>query len=134
MLEMFTKPQYKEVVNCIAEYGRVRSGGNPSLARGVARLGNHFEDINLNFFDSEYVFEVIIDKVMHRGNSIEIDGKNTAVRDIINEMQREIPRRYLHIPDDSFKFCVGKKELTFKYWPERLVEFTKIHIPVRYET
>eukprot|EP00584_Thalassiosira_punctigera_P000908 CAMPEP_0172538260 /NCGR_PEP_ID=MMETSP1067-20121228/9679_1 /TAXON_ID=265564 ORGANISM="Thalassiosira punctigera, Strain Tpunct2005C2" /NCGR_SAMPLE_ID=MMETSP1067 /ASSEMBLY_ACC=CAM_ASM_000444 /LENGTH=972 /DNA_ID=CAMNT_0013323721 /DNA_START=179 /DNA_END=3097 /DNA_ORIENTATION=+ len=120
MLDMFTKPIYKNVAECVAEYGKVRSGGNPSLARGVARLSKHFEDMNKKFSGNPCVFEVIIDKV----------DKKVAVRDIINELQHEIPRRYLHLKE-SFKFCVGKKELTFKYWPERLVEFTKVDIPVR---
>mmetsp|Transcript_21611 Transcript_21611/g.46980 ORF Transcript_21611/g.46980 Transcript_21611/m.46980 type:complete len:212 (-) Transcript_21611:3430-4065(-) len=133
MLETFAKTKYKEVKECIAEYGKVRSGGNPSVARGIARLSKHFDDMTQKFFDEPFVFEVIVDKVIHRGESSEASGsqdKNDVVRDIINELQHEIPRRYLHL-SESLKFCVGKKELAFKHWPERLVEFTKIEVPVR---
>eukprot|EP00581_Thalassiosira_minuscula_P005853 CAMPEP_0183746238 /NCGR_PEP_ID=MMETSP0737-20130205/66652_1 /TAXON_ID=385413 /ORGANISM="Thalassiosira miniscula, Strain CCMP1093" /LENGTH=772 /DNA_ID=CAMNT_0025981925 /DNA_START=112 /DNA_END=2430 /DNA_ORIENTATION=+ len=133
MLNIFNTPEYEEVAACVAEYGRVRSGGDPSLARGVARLSKHFDDMNQKFFDNPYVFEVIIDNMLHRGRNHDpndAQDKNVAVRGIINELQREIPRRYLHL-NDNFKFCIGKKELSFKYWPERLVEFTKIEIPVR---
>jgi len=129
MLETFTKPKYREVKECIAEYGKVRSGGNPSVARGIARLSKHFDDMNQKFFDEPLVFEVIVDKVIHRGKHSETTGsqdKNDAVREIINELQHEIPRRYLHL-NESFKFCVGKKELAFKHWPGKSLFFS-IHI------
>jgi hypothetical protein len=136
MMGIFEKPSYKEVADCIAEYGKVREGGRPSLARGIARLSRHFEEIDSKFYDNDYVFEVIIDKVVYHGNcgDASSEGKNAAVSKIINELQKEIPRRYLHIPDDSFKFCIGKKTLNFKYWPERMVEFSRIEIPVRSKT
>ena len=132
MLEMFTKPQYEEVANVVAEYGRARSGGNASVARGVARLNKKFEDLRLNWDAEDYVFEVVIDKIRHRGKpeAEGLEDKSAAVKDVIQELQHEIPRRYLNIPE-SFKFVVGKKALTFTYWPERLVEFTKVEIPVR---
>jgi hypothetical protein len=135
MMDLFCQPKYKEVAACISFYGQVRSGGSPSLARGIARLSKHFDDINTKFRGNSYVFEVVIDKVVYQGASkfSTVHGKNVAVTDIIAELQHEIPRRYLDI-DERFKFCVGKKELTFTYWPERLVEFTKIEIPVRSET
>jgi len=136
MMDVFCQANCKEVADCIAEYGRVRiDGGSQSLARGVARISKHFEDINTKFFDSEYVFEVIVDKLQHRGSTSasQDEKKNAAVSDIIKELQHEIPRRYLHIPD-SLKFTVGKKKLSFKYWPERLVEFSRVEIPVRSET
>ena len=100
------------------------------MAQGVARLGKHFDDMHLNFFGNRYVFEVIINKVAHHEESETTIIQNAAVRDMINELQHETSRRFLHIPD-SFRFSVGKKELTFKYWGERLVEFTSIEIPVR---
>ena len=137
MMDVFSKPTYKDVAACVAEYGRVRSGGTPNLSRGISRLIKHFEDIHTKFFDSPNVFEVIIDKVVHRGssdNTITNDGKNVAVSDIINELQHEIPRRYLHIPENSLIFTIGKKKLSFKYWPERLVEFSCVEIPVRSQT
>jgi hypothetical protein len=136
MMDIFCKPNYKEVAACISCYGQVGQLSEPSLSRGVARLSKHFDDINTKFRGNSYVFEVIIDKVVYQGASkfSTTQGKNAAVTGIIAELQHEIPRRYLHIPDKRFKFCIGKKELAFKYWPERLVEFTKIEIPVRSET
>jgi hypothetical protein len=135
MMDLFCKHKYKEVATCISFYGQVSSGESPSLARGVERLSKHFYDINTKFRGNSFVFEVVIDKVAYQGSKFSTaQGKNFAVTDIIAELQHEIPRRYLHIPDERFKFYVGKKELIFKYWPERLVEFTKIEIPVRSET
>jgi hypothetical protein len=136
MMDTFCKPKYKEIAACISAYGQIRSGGSLSLARGVARLSRHFEDINAKFRGNSYCFEVVIDKVVYQGASkfSPTKGKNMAVIDILTELQHEIPRRYLHIPDENFKFCVGKKELAFKYWSERMVEFTKIEIPVRSDT
>lgn len=137
MLELFSQSKNKEVASCIAEYGRVRSGGSPSLARGVARLNKRFQDMDTNFNDNPHVFEVIIDKVRHFGVSSsplnnDTDNKNTAVSDIMKELQHEVSRRYLHIPE-NFKFTIGKKDLSFLYWQERLVEFSKVEIPCRSE-
>ena len=118
MMEIFSKPNYKEIAACVSTYGQVTLGIEPSLARGVARLSKHYDDINTKFPEDAYVFEVII-------------ANHSFSNDIISELQQEIPRRYLHIPDEKIIFRVDKKELTFKYWQERMVEFTKIEILIR---
>ena len=133
IMDIMCKPAYKQVADCIAEYGRVRSGGNPSLARGVSRLAKHFENLSTKFYDNEYAFEVVVDKVVQKGGTKIASNKNSAVSDVIKVLQNEVPRRYLHIPD-SLHFTVGKKRLIFKHWQERLVEFARVEIPVRSQT
>mmetsp|Transcript_6212 Transcript_6212/g.10433 ORF Transcript_6212/g.10433 Transcript_6212/m.10433 type:complete len:750 (-) Transcript_6212:1055-3304(-) len=135
MTEVFKQSQYASVAKCVAEYGKVTTDGVPSLDKGIERLCKHFEDICKKFHDNPYVFEVILDKV-HDRNSKHASGakdKQATVAEIMKTLQNDIPMRYLHI-DETFKFSVGKKELTFRYWQERLVEFTEIEIPVRSKT
>ena len=110
------------MAECVAEYGRDRSGGNPSLARGIARLSKHFDEMDNKFSGNTHVFEVIINKMVHHGESPgatpDDQDKHFAVNKFLRVLQHEIPRRYLHL-DDSFQFSVGKKVLTFNYWSER---------------
>lgn len=132
MTEEFNQSQYVSVAKCVAEYGKITSDGVPSLEKGIVRLCKHFEDICKKFKNNPFAFEVILDKIHDRKPHGEKD-RQTTVAEIITQLQHEIPMRYLHI-DDTFKFSVGKKELTFRYWQERLVEFTEIEIPVRSKT
>lgn len=92
ILETFSKPQYKDVAKCLAQYGKVRSEGGPSMARGVARLCKHFDDMANKFYGNTHVFEVILDKVQVSGGDGS-DSSDTVVKNIINELQKEIPRR-----------------------------------------
>lgn len=136
MMEQFTKSKYISVARCIAEYGKTNADEGPSLQIGIERLCSHFDQICNKFDDKPYVFEVVLDKI-HDRNATEIYGakdKKATVAKIIETLQHEIPRRYLHIDHESLAFSVGKKELKFRYWQDRLVEFTKIEIPVRSQT
>mmetsp|Transcript_28067 Transcript_28067/g.44149 ORF Transcript_28067/g.44149 Transcript_28067/m.44149 type:complete len:731 (+) Transcript_28067:91-2283(+) len=133
MTEEFNQSQYASVAECVAEYGKITTDGVPSLEKGIERLCKHFEDICKKFKNNRYVFEVILDKIHDRKQVHGEKDKQTTVADIIKQLQHEIPMRYLHI-DEAFKFSVGKKELTFRYWQERLVELTEIEIPVRSKT
>ena len=134
MTKEFNQSKYASVAECVAEYGKATSNGIPSLDKGIARLCKHFEDI-CKFHKNPYVFEVILDKIHDRSSKQAIGEKDrkTTVAEIIKQLQHEVPMRYLHI-DEKFKFSVGKKELTFRYWQERLVELTEIEIPVRSKT
>jgi len=135
MTEVFKQSQYASVAKCVAEYGKVTTDDVPSLDKGIERLCKHFGDICKKFHNNPYVFEVILDKV-HDRNSKQASrarDKQATVAEIIKTLQNDIPMRYLHI-DETFKFSVGKKELTFRYWQDRLVEFTEIEIPVRSKT
>jgi hypothetical protein len=135
MTEVFKQSQYASVAKCVAEYGKVTTDDVPSLDKGIERLCKHFEDICKKFHDNPYVFEVILDKVHDRNSkqASRAKDKQATVAEIIKTLQNDIPMRYLHI-DETFKFSVGKKELTFRYWQDRLVEFTEIEIPVRSKT
>ncbi len=132
MTKEFNQSKYESVAKCVAEYGKITTDEAPSLEKGIVRLCKHFEDMCKKFKKDPYIFEVILDKVHDRKPHGEKD-RQTTVADIITQLQHEIPMRYLHIPD-TFKFSVGKKELTFRYWQERLVEFSEIEIPVRSKT
>ena len=138
MMQQFTKSKYISVARCIAEYGKTNADEGPSLQIGIERLCSHFDQICNKFDDKPYVFEVVLDKIHDRNaRAQEIYGakdKKATVAKIIETLQHEIPRRYLHIDHESLVFSVGKKELKFRYWQDRLVEFTKIEIPVRSQT
>lgn len=135
MMAQFNQSQYVSVAKCIAEYGKTTTDGVPSLDIGIERLCKHFDGICNKFHGNSYVFEVILDKIHDRNSNKASGGKDkqVTVAEIILKLQHEIPMRYLHI-DETFKFSVGKKELAFRYWQDRLVEFTQVEIPVRSKT
>mmetsp|Transcript_5571 Transcript_5571/g.9979 ORF Transcript_5571/g.9979 Transcript_5571/m.9979 type:complete len:495 (-) Transcript_5571:871-2355(-) len=134
MIALFSQPKHDDVAQCIAQYGADVSGGDPSLDAGIDGLCKRFDDICHDFYGNDHVFEVILNKIRHGQEeslvkrALDAQQKIT-VNQLIKDLQREIPCMYLHIPD-SFEFIVGKQRLMFKYWQERLVEFSTFNITV----
>ena len=52
-----------------------------------------------------------------------------AVNRLMKELESEIPRTYLHIPD-LLDFKIDDKKITFKWWPQRLVELTVLDVNI----
>lgn len=52
-----------------------------------------------------------------------------TVKDLMKELEEEIPQIYLHIPE-SFDFKIGGKKIEFKYWQSRLVELSSFTVHV----
>eukprot|EP00571_Detonula_confervacea_P003598 CAMPEP_0172315472 /NCGR_PEP_ID=MMETSP1058-20130122/25292_1 /TAXON_ID=83371 /ORGANISM="Detonula confervacea, Strain CCMP 353" /LENGTH=784 /DNA_ID=CAMNT_0013029553 /DNA_START=60 /DNA_END=2414 /DNA_ORIENTATION=- len=136
MVSVFSQPRHDDVAQCIAKYGAdLSGGGDPSLAAGIDGLCEHFDSICHEFYDNDYVFEVLLNRIRHDQDgeglvrrALDAQQKIT-VKQLIKELQMEIPKTYLHIPE-SLKFIVGKEELTFQYWQERLVEFSTFTVKV----
>ncbi|KAL7542800.1 hypothetical protein ACHAXR_012095 [Thalassiosira sp. AJA248-18] len=135
MVSLFSQPKHNDVAGCIANYGADVSGGDPSLASGIDGLCKRFDDMCHNFFGNDHVFEVILNRIRHgdQGEGLvrrAMDAQQKiTVHQLIKDLQREIPKTYLHIPE-SFDFVVGKQKLAFKYWQERLVEFSTFTVTV----
>ena len=128
IFSLFSQPNHDDVAQCIALYGADVSGGDPSLAAGIDGLCKRFDDICHDFYGNDHVFELILNRIHHG----QIEGlvkraldaqQKITVNQLMKDLQREIPRTYLHAPA-SFEFIVGKQKLTFKHWQERLVELT----------
>ncbi|KAL7539704.1 hypothetical protein ACHAWF_008043 [Thalassiosira exigua] len=135
MLSLFSQPHHHDVSQCVAQYGADVTGDDPSLASGIDALCNRFDDMCDNFFENDYVFEVILNGIRHDQCEDE-DNKRAmylqqkiTVTQLVKDLQREIPMHYLHIPD-SLEFLVGKQRLDFKYWQERLVELSTFTVTV----
>lgn len=134
MSYLFSKPKHNDVAICIAQWGADIAGGEPSLAAGIDGLCTRFDDICHEFYNNDYVFEVILNNIRHEQSEglakrAMYAQQKITVNNLIKDLQREIPCMYLHIPD-SFEFLVGKKRLIFDYWQERLVEFSTFTVPV----
>ena len=134
MTTLFSQPTHDDVAQCVAQYGSDVSGGDPSLAAGIDGLCTRFDNICHNF-EGDNVFEVILNKIRHEQSddglvrrAMDVQQKIT-VHQLIMDLQKEISRTYLHIPE-SFEFIVGKKRLSFKYWQNILVEFSMFTIRV----
>jgi hypothetical protein len=134
MLSLFSQAKHDDVAQCIAKYGAYTSGNGPSLAAGINSLCKRFDDICNNFYGNDYVFEVVLNQIRQDQEegllrrALDAQQKIT-VNQIIKELRIEIPKTYLHIPD-TLVFIVDKQELTFKYWHDRLVEFTRFTVKV----
>jgi len=134
MLSLFSQAKHDDVAQCIAKYGAYTSGNEPSLAAGINSLCKRFDDICNNFYGNDYVFEVVLNQIRQDQDdgllrrALDAQQKIT-VNQIIKELRMEIPKTYLHIPD-TMAFIVDKQELTFKYWHDRLVEFTCFTVKV----
>jgi hypothetical protein len=122
MSELFHQPQHVDVAQCIAQYG-TNQNGDPDFNLGIVRLREHFDKICKDFYESPYVFCVIVDKV--RNDNVEgrsgVAGDALTkihVNNIMSELKSKIPRTYLHIPN-SFEFLVNDQVLEFKYWQSR---------------
>lgn len=55
--------------------------------------------------------------------------QKTRVHTLMRDIMKELPKTYLHIPD-NLHFLVGNDRLTFKHWPQRLVEFSSFTVKV----
>jgi hypothetical protein len=90
----------------VQEYG----GGDISIGRD--RVIEHIHQ--LQNIDDEFVFLVILHRIIHRGIDGGVDGMLRNVRTIV-------PRNYLHIPHD-FEVTVAGQRLIFQFWERRLAE------------
>jgi hypothetical protein len=135
MLDMFNKPRYADVKDCIAEYGKVSHSSEPDFAVGIERLVQHANAMCTNYSTNPYVFLVVLDKIHAQqdyveSNAVGLDASmSKAVHGLIKELETELPKTYLHIPDD-FDFLVGGKKVEFKYWPSRLVELSSFTVDI----
>jgi len=135
MLDLFSKPRYADVKNCIAEYGKASHASEPNFLVGVERLCRHANSMCINFSTNPYVFLVVLDKIHAQqdyveSSSIGLDASmSKAVHGMIKELETELPKTYLHIPDD-FDFLVCGKKVQFKYWPSRLVELSSFTVDI----
>lgn len=134
MASLFSQTKHEDVAQCIAQFGADVSGGDLSLAAGIDGLCKHFDEICHDFYGNDHVFEVLLNKIRHDqeeglGRRALDAQQKITVNQLIKDLQMEIPKTYLHIPD-SLQFIVGKQELTFKYWQERLVEFSTFTVTV----
>ncbi|KAL7472911.1 hypothetical protein ACHAXS_013289 [Conticribra weissflogii] len=138
MFTTFSQPKHRDSAACIARYGGANSLGSSNLEAGIDRLCRHFDRICYNFYDNPYVFSVVLDKVTHLGQSQSGKGKdeddndaseNVRVAELLEELKRDIAFMYLHIPD-NFDLCIDGESVSFKYWTERLVEFSTFAVRV----
>lgn len=134
MAELFSRPTHGDVAMCVARYGAAAAlgGSTPSLAAGIAGLCARIKDLRCRFHGVAHAFEVILHGVRagqtEKWRAPHVQQKVTVDR-LIDDLRREIPRTYLHIPD-SLQFVVGTQRLTFRYWMERLVEFTEFNLKI----
>ncbi|KAL3782830.1 hypothetical protein HJC23_011163 [Cyclotella cryptica] len=134
MKDLFSQPNNADAAQCIAQYGSGLNGNGPSLDFGIERLCKHFDMMCRNFSDNPYVFAVIVDKV--RNDNVEersgvADDVLTKIQvnKLLSELRNRIPLTYLHIPT-SFEFLVNNHRVMFKYWQNRMVEFTRFTMNV----
>ena len=131
MIETFSQPDNADVANCIAQYGAVSSASDSNLIAGVERLCRHADS---SFFKDRYVFMVILDKVRNGQADEYVRSAHDAqqkitVNKLLKDLWSEIPRTYLHVPNE-FEFMIGGKRAEFKYWPKRLVELSSFAVNV----
>ena len=135
MLVVFNKPRYADVKNCIAEYGKASHASEPNFLVGIERLCRHANAMCINFSTNPYVILVVLDKIHAQqdyveSNAVGLDvSMSKAVHGLIKELETELPKTYLHIPDD-FDFLVCGKVVEFKYWPSRLVELSSFTVDI----
>ncbi|KAI2498718.1 hypothetical protein MHU86_15785 [Fragilaria crotonensis] len=96
----------------------VREYGAGNVQQGRERIFSHIMD--LKECEDEYVFLVILHRIIHRGTDGGIEG-------MLQNMATIIPRNYLHVPPE-FHITVGGKRLVFQFWERRLVELH--HFPI----
>ena len=142
MTSVFTNETNRNVAKCIAMYGGAVNDDDgctksdmlpsvwKSLEQGIDRLCQQFNVLINDFFDSDYVFAVLIDKLSY-GKSTSNNNITTmqqAAMDAIQDLREAIPRTYLHVPV-GFDFRIGstsnmREKTIFHYWPQRLVELS----------
>ena len=130
MTSLFSLREHLNVARCIAQYGAALKGKQSDLSKGIDRLLQHFDSI-LNFFDSDFVFSVVLDEISY-GDTTE--QRRSMETDPIRDLREVIPRTYLHVPP-SFDFRVvnsssSRERMTFQFWQQRLVEFSSFAVPV----
>merc|ERR1712194_651153 len=83
-----------------------------------------------DLFNERHLFLVILDKVHHNYDQVVSPAQQKiAVNRLMKELESEIPRTYLHIPD-LLDFKIDDKKITFKWWPQRLVELTVLDVNI----
>ena len=93
----------------------VQRYGCGHVEKGLQRLVGHYQRMSTGVWaDEPYVFLVVLHDMTHHG------GKH----DILEEFASELPRNYLHVPD-NFVVKVQDRPILFQYWERRLVELTK---------
>ena len=129
------KLEYDDVRECIARYGALEPSDPMSFPVGMKRICEHFQSMNRSYSDSD-LFLVIMNNIRHqssRNDAFEqVDvhhEQKTRVNTLMRDIKNELPRTYLHIPD-NLQFRVGKERLKFKHWPQRMVEFSSFTIKV----
>jgi hypothetical protein len=100
-----------------------------SFERGIDRLCRQFNVLINDFFDSDYVFAVLLDKLSYgKSASNNVAMQQQAAMDAIQDLREVIPQTYLHVPE-GFDFRIGstrnmREKTVFHYWPQRLVELS----------
>mmetsp|Transcript_19671 Transcript_19671/g.38708 ORF Transcript_19671/g.38708 Transcript_19671/m.38708 type:complete len:910 (+) Transcript_19671:179-2908(+) len=134
MQALFSQPQHQDIAACIAKYGAPQAGSPLNLSIGIERLCRKFDDICYRFHDCDHVFAIVLDKVVHGMNNEKTGAASSnehrvRVQEYMRALQEELPKTYLHIPDD-FEFLIDGKKLAFKHWPTRLVELSVFPLTV----
>lgn len=96
----------------------VQEYGAGDIEQGRERIFSHI--MELKECKEDYVFLVILHRILHRGTDGGIDG-------MLQNMANLIPRNYLHIPPE-FEVTVMDTPLVFQYWERRLAELH--HFPI----
>lgn len=129
------KPEYADVRQCIARYGAIELNDSPNFPVGMKRICEQFQRMNSRYSGHD-LFQVIMDRIRHqssKGDTLEqVDvhhEQKTRVHTLMRDIKKELPKTYLHIPD-NLQFRVGKDKLEFKHWPQRLVEMTYFTVKV----
>eukprot|EP00574_Skeletonema_japonicum_P000894 CAMPEP_0201740920 /NCGR_PEP_ID=MMETSP0593-20130828/46548_1 /ASSEMBLY_ACC=CAM_ASM_000672 /TAXON_ID=267983 /ORGANISM="Skeletonema japonicum, Strain CCMP2506" /LENGTH=653 /DNA_ID=CAMNT_0048235241 /DNA_START=39 /DNA_END=2000 /DNA_ORIENTATION=+ len=129
------KQEYADVRNCIARYGAIEVNDPPSFPVGMKRICEHFQSMNRRYVGHD-LFQVIMDRIRHQSSKDDtveqVDvhhEQKTRVHTLMRDIKKELPKTYLHIPENLY-FLVGNDKLSFKHWPQRLVEFSSFTVKV----
>lgn len=148
MTSFFMDATNLNVAKCIAQYGGSTINNDEylndmlpslfweSLEQGVDRLCQQYNVIINNFFNCDYVFAVLLDKLSYgkSSNNASSSAMQQAAMDAIQDLREVIPRTYLHVPT-GFDFRIGstsnmREKTVFHYWPQRLVELSTFAVNI----
>lgn len=109
------------------------------LDRGMRKTGNQTFDSYYGAEDSDDENDEIPDSVesipmssrrmVLRKNNIfssQAQKSPSQFRNLINDIEKDLPRFYIHIPD-NFNILINSKSVEFNFWQRRMVELMKFH-------
>ncbi|KAL7468807.1 hypothetical protein ACHAXS_009042 [Conticribra weissflogii] len=136
MHALFSQPHHRDVAACIAQYGAPSTASPPDLSVGIDRLCRKFDDICYRFHGCDHVFALVLDKVVHGMNNEKTGAApsnehehRVRVQEYMRALREELPKNYLHVPD-NFEFIVDGKKVAFRHWPARLAELAVFPLTV----